>query len=147
MSTQTEFTTWAIVELMGHVRLAGRLSEEERFGAKIGRLDIPTTEKCGCPNAQKTSAETPTVPCERCHGAGYLHAFVTQYFGGSSVYRITVVSEDVARHVARSTQPAPVAPWDFPKQALPAPASGSEVIDADYEIEDDPGTTPADPPF
>ena len=27
-------TVWAIVELMGHVRLAGKLSEIEQFGAK-----------------------------------------------------------------------------------------------------------------
>ena len=32
---------WAIVELMGHLRLAGLLSEEEHFGAKMGRIDIP----------------------------------------------------------------------------------------------------------
>lgn len=28
--------SWAIVELMGHVRIAGRITEEERFGAKLG---------------------------------------------------------------------------------------------------------------
>jgi hypothetical protein len=77
---------WAIVELMGHVRLAGRLTEEEKFGAKMGRLDIPLNE-----------------------------GFITQYFGGGSVYRITFVSEDVARHVAKQEAPAPVSPWDFPK--------------------------------
>lgn len=31
-----KFETWAIVELMGHVKLAGRLTEEERFGTKMG---------------------------------------------------------------------------------------------------------------
>ena len=38
--------TWAIVELMGHVKLAGKLSEEERFGVKMGRLDIPAKVDC-----------------------------------------------------------------------------------------------------
>lgn len=84
---------WAIVELMGHLRLAGKLTEEERFGAKMGRLDIPDGD-----------------------------GFVTRYFGGASVYSITIVSEAVARHVRKSTQPEPVSPWDFPKQ-LPAPAA------------------------
>lgn len=35
------FGTWAILELMGHVKLAGFVTEEELFGGKIGRIDIP----------------------------------------------------------------------------------------------------------
>jgi hypothetical protein len=107
--------TWAIVELMGHVRLAGRLSEEEKFGAKMGRLDIPS------PPAK------PRLDCMACKGTGQVDGmpcpmldcdpqYVTQYFGGGSVYRITIVSEAVARHAAKSTQPEPVQAWDFPKQ-------------------------------
>ena len=41
-----------------------------------------------------------------------------RHFGGGSVYRITAVTEEVARHVAKSSQPAPVSSWDFPKPAL-----------------------------
>lgn len=84
--TATE-ETWAILELMGHVRLAGKISEVERFGSKMGRIDIPDGE-----------------------------GWITQFFGGGSVYRITFVTEAVARHTAKSTAPAPVSPWDFPKQ-------------------------------
>lgn len=80
---------WAVVELMGHVRIAGLLSEEERFGSKVGRIDIPN----------------PT-------GDG----FVTQFFGGGSVYRVTFVSEEAARAVAKSSQPQPVHSWEMPKQ-------------------------------
>ena len=82
---------WCIVELLGHVKLAGKLSEVEKFGVKLGRLDIP-------------------------QGDG----FVTRLFGGSSVYCITPVTEAVARHVVKQITVAPVSPWDFPKQ-LPAP--------------------------
>lgn len=32
---------WAIVEVFGHRRHAGRTREEERFGAKMLRIDIP----------------------------------------------------------------------------------------------------------
>jgi len=94
---------WAIVELMGHVRLAGKLSEEEKFGAKMGRLDIP-------------------------EGDG----FVTQLFGGGSVYRITIVTEAVARKVCDTTHSAPVQPWDFPKQ-LPL----CEGVDTQQSSQDD----------
>lgn len=110
-----EQATWAIVELMGHVRIAGRLTEEEKFGSKLGRLDIPAKDG----------------------------SFVTQMFGGGSVYRITIVTEAVARDVAAKTQPAPVSPWDYPKQ-LPAPTQDvvfQEPIhdshEDDYEDEDD----------
>ncbi|HZZ80967.1 MAG TPA: hypothetical protein VFE62_20870 [Gemmataceae bacterium] len=122
--------TWAIVELMGHVKLAGRLTEEEKFGGKLGRLDIPTTKKCTCPNAARESVEAPTVPCEMCQGSGIVQDFITQYFGGGSVYRISVVSEDVARHVSRQTARAPVSPWDFPKAALPAPKAREDTSKA-----------------
>lgn len=94
---------WAVVELMGHVRIGGRLTEEEKFGAKLGRLDIPT------------------------EGDG----FVTQYFGGGSVYRITLVDEAAARAVAKHAQPAPVHAWELPKQ-LPAP-----IPHAEYDPNDD----------
>jgi hypothetical protein len=126
--------TWAIVELLGHVRLAGKLSEEEKFGAKMGRLDIPTSRPCTCANASKKLVDLPTIPCDKCGGAGFIHKFITQFFGGGSVYRISIVSEDVARHVAATTAPAPVSPWDFPKRALPAPP----VQDYDgYEEDED----------
>ena len=36
-----KFDQWAIVELMGHVKLAGRVTEEKRFGVEMGRIDIP----------------------------------------------------------------------------------------------------------
>lgn len=76
------FETWAVVELMGHVRLAGRLTEENLFGSALGRIDIPV-------------------------GDG-TDEFITQYFGGGSVYRITPVSEEAARQVARHARPAPI---------------------------------------
>lgn len=121
---------WAIVELMGHVRLAGKLTEEEKFGSKMGRLDIPKHEKCCCPNADRASVESPTVECVRCNGAGFFTTFTTQLFGGASVYRITIVTEAVARQVAKQHQPAPVSPWDFPKQ-LAAPVSVGNRGDTD----------------
>ena len=78
-------TIWAIVELMGHVRMAGRVSEEEHFGGKLGRIDIPATDG----------------------------TFVTQFFGAGSVYRVTIVSEDAARVAARGSQIEPVHPWEL----------------------------------
>lgn len=106
---------WAVVELMGHQRTAGKLTEVERFGSKMGRLDIPDGDK-----------------------------FVTTYFGGASVYRITVVTEAVARGVAKNNQPAPVHPWDYPRQIQDAPPAEAVIRrpdrfdeDAEYDDYDD----------
>lgn len=106
---------WAVVELFGHVKLAGRLSEEEKFGAKMGRLDIPRVMP-DCTSCKGTGrVSNPDEWCRYCNG------FATQFFGGGSVYRITVVTEDVARHVAAGNRPQPVSPWDFPKQLAAGP--------------------------
>ena len=122
---------WAIVELMGHVRLAGRLSEEEKFGAKMGRLDIPAGQACSAVSAgwcpihgdcvckdpdDKNDEACPLHSPSSTHGDVQDERFVTQFFGGGSVYRITIVSEHVARHAAKSARHEPVQPWDFPKQ-------------------------------
>lgn len=107
-SSTGEAELWAKVELMGHVTLAGRLSEVERFGTKLGRVDIPTAEG----------------------------GFITQFFGGSSVYRITPVAEAVARDIARRIAPAPVSPWDYPQQ-LPAAALRARPEPDPDEDEDD----------
>lgn len=130
---------WAICELMGHVRLAGRLTEEEKFGTKMGRLDIPTTKPCTCPNAKRTDAMAESIPCPKCHGAGFINSFVSQFFGGSSVYRITIVTEEVARHVCKQASPAPVSPWDFPKQtaATVAAPGGSNPRRPEYDDDRD----------
>lgn len=97
---------WAIVELMGHVRTAGRISEEQRFGGTMGRLDIPTGDASG--------------------------EYVTTYFHASSVYRITFASESAARAVAKQNEPEPVKGWEMP-QLLGKPRETISMLDDDDE--------------
>jgi hypothetical protein len=92
------FDSWAIVELMGHVRMAGRVTEEERFGVKLGRVDVPGIEG----------------------------AFITVYFSGASLYRLTPTTEEIARHVAKGCQPQPVHRWE-----LPEPEQAREILDGE----------------
>lgn len=70
---------FAVVELMGHVRLGGQISEVEFGGSKMIRLDVP----------QK--------------GGGY----ATQLIGGASVYRISFCDDITAFAAAQgeSTRP------------------------------------------
>lgn len=96
----TEFKEWAIVELMGHVRIAGLVTEVEKFGSKLGRVDVPNGD-----------------------------SFTTQFFNGSSVYRLTPTTEEIARAAARSSQPSPVYRWELPKLSDGA----ANAVDAEYE--------------
>jgi hypothetical protein len=106
---QKSFENWAILELLGHVRLAGRVTEESHFGVALGRIDIPTAA-----------------------GDGY----TTQYFGGSSIYRLTPTTEEIARSVAAHSQPRPVQSWELPvRTAITAEQAGPDEPDDDADNE------------
>lgn len=62
--------SWAIVELMGHVALAGRITKPGEYGG-LWQIDIPEGE-----------------------------TFRTEFFGSQAVYRIRMVSEEIARAYA-----------------------------------------------
>ena len=82
----TPAASWAIVELMGHRKLAGLVSEEIRFGAPMCRIDVPAI--------------------------GEVAAF-TQYYGGQAIFSMTPVSEQVARGVAAKLQARAVSVYDL----------------------------------
>lgn len=98
---------WAIVELMGHVKLAGLLTEEMHLGVEMGRIDIPQV------------------------GGGY----VTQFFGGGSVYRITPTTEAVAREVAKRNQPEPVGTWEV-SALLAGPDDDDKEAPACFDLDE-----------
>ncbi len=99
---------WAIVELMGHVRLAGQVSEAEQYGVKMLRVDVPEVE--GLPG-------------------------FTTFKGGSAIYAITPTTEEIARHIVRQMRPAPVSPYDLPPRAALPPESDADLIDEGEEDE------------
>jgi len=99
---------WGILELMGHVRLGGLISEEEKFGVKMGRIDVPVEE-----------------------------SFVTQYFGGSSVYRLTPCTEEVARAVAKHSSVQPIHSYEMPQ--IEAAKRGLTTTADDFDSEPDDG--------
>ena len=103
------FDCWAVLELMGHVRMAGRVTEEQRFGATVGRIDIPDGNR-----------------------------FTTVYFGGSSIYRMTPTTEEIARSVAHQNRPQPVHRWELPNPESPENVKKvANRILVDDEPEDD----------
>jgi hypothetical protein len=113
------FEGWAIVELMGHVRLAGYVTEVELAGAGFLRLEI---------------AE---------HNDGHVvWPAATQFCAPGSVYRITPCTEEAARLVRSHAEP--VTRWEIPKAALAAgPPEGIEDIDA-ADVDEHEDSTPFD---
>ena len=75
------FEGWAVLELMGHRRLGGHVSEATMFGSALCRIDVPEVD--GQPAA-------------------------TQVYSLSAIYCLTPTTEAVARAVARGNRPAPV---------------------------------------
>lgn len=73
---------WAIVEIFGHRRHAGRTREEERFGAKMLRIDIP----------MKGNPEE--------------HGWQTHYYGGSSIFSFSLTDEASVMRANRPYEPA-----------------------------------------
>ena len=99
---ETNFEDWAVLELMGHRRLAGKVTDAVIGGGTFLRIDIP--------------------------GEG--DQWTTQYYSPGAVYCITPTTEDIARAVAKSSQPAPVHRWEL------LPVEGSPEGYPDDDIPD-----------
>jgi hypothetical protein len=110
---QGVFAEWAILELMGHRRLAGRVQEVAVCGQGLLRIDIP--------------CEPP----------------VTQYYGIGSVYCVTPTTEELARAIARNWRPEPVHPYELPPPApvqrdFVRPDFNPYFVDEDEDEEEEP---------
>lgn len=99
VKTDNGFECWAILELFGHVRLAGRVTEAQIGGCSFLRVDVPKED-------------------------GSID--FTRYLGNGSIYSMTPVSEEVARRVGNGSAQAPIKPWEMPRTAL---TSGPEIDD------------------
>jgi hypothetical protein len=104
------FEGWAILELMGHRRIAGRVSEATIGGGSFIRIDVPADE------------DRP--------GA-------TQFYAPGAVYAITPTTEDVARRVACRSRPEPVQEWELPKQLPPSQQTVEVDVDDLGDPDDD----------
>ena len=83
-SVDDKFAGWVILELMGHRRLTGYLTEQEIAGRPFLRIDVP--------------ADPPA----------------TQFYGAEAVYCITPTTEEMARAAAKLGRVAPIQRWELP---------------------------------
>lgn len=107
------FKQWAILELMGHRRLAGLVCEQEIAGKGFLRIDVPD-------------------------GEGWA---ASQFYNPASVYCLTPVSETLARAVAKHSRPEPAHRWELPAPSTDARPgrsdSGAEGDGGDADRDED----------
>lgn len=109
MSEQDKgYEGFAILELMGHRRLVGRLSEATIAGAAFIRIDVPDAE----------GLET------------------TQFYAPSAVYAITPTTEDVVRRAAKTNSVQPISPYEL-RERTPVLTIGRPARDDDEEDDED----------
>lgn len=102
------FEGWAILELMGHRRLAGYVREQNVAGAGFLRIDVPDP---------KEDAERPFS--------------ATQLYAPGAIYCITPTTEDIACRLARANQPAPVSRWELPAADREEPETPTDAEEVD----------------
>jgi hypothetical protein len=118
MSENTQFKTWAIVELMGHTVLAGYVSEETIAGNAMLRIDVPQVK--------------------------HQDAF-TKFVSPGALYGISPCSEETAKARAESLRATPFSAWDVRSQILQSLKSEGRLLenkpesqpeDSDYSHEE-----------
>ena len=113
MDVSEKFESWAIVELFGHNRIAGKCSEQNVAGANMLRIDVPESE----------------------NNPGF-----SRLLGHAAIYAINPVTEEVAKHWAKMLQCAPLTAWDVRsfmeknKLALNEPDNDNEDIDESNSV-------------
>lgn len=83
---QERFEAWGLLELFGHQRLAGRLTDQAIGGCHFIRIDVPEVDG----------------------QAGY-----TRFFTNGAIYGITVTTEDVARRMAAALRAKPIQAYEL----------------------------------
>lgn len=109
MDIKTEkFSEFAIVEMMGHRKIAGKVTESEIGGSTLLRVDVLNGEG-------KTDR--------------------TEYIGVGSIYCLTVVSEEVAIAVAKNYTPKPSFAYNLDTSVKALESGDDNYEDGDFEEE------------
>lgn len=104
-----KFEAWGIVELMGHSRAAGRLTEQVIGGANMLRVDVPNGE-----------------------------SFRTAFYGASAIYALHVTDEAAARAAATNIGTRPPYAYELRSALQPQLTSPAQPEEEEPEDERDP---------
>jgi hypothetical protein len=100
---------WAVLELMGHRRLVGRLSEATIAGAAFIRIDLTDAD----------GSQT------------------TQFYAPSAVYAITPTTEEIAKRAAATNSVAPIQAWELRERPPVLKALLADDLDEDENLLND----------
>jgi len=101
MSNEEKFDCYAIVDVMGHQRYIGRVTEQVIAGTGFVRIDVPP------------------VACE----GRQLKPGWTKLVGTGSIYAISPITEELAMRMVADRDDAPISPYDLPsptREKIPA---------------------------
>lgn len=116
MSTSTEDSPpeigWAILELMGHRKLAGFVSD----GGGLLRITVYLAD-----------------PSDDPEDSG-LKPIATQWYGRAAIYCITATTKETCLGLAERYQPEPITRWELPERT--GVGAGPEPPDAE-PVDDD----------
>ena len=122
-----KFEGWAIVEMLGHKKIAGYLSEQAIGGGAMLRIDVPETKSGTVPSRWDSDSGPDTAPYSKFVGIG-------------SIYAITPCTEEFARKAARVIErhnsPTPV-DIPTPPQLAAGGAVEAELVPAGHDDDDD----------
>lgn len=100
MSDEQKFESWGLLELFGHQRIAGKLSEETIGGCHFIRIDVPEIPGTEAHGSYPAYPSTPAY---------------TRFFTQGAIYSMTPTSEVVARKMAASLRSVPVQAYEIPR--------------------------------
>lgn len=131
MEQQQKFEQWCIVELFGHTKLAGLVSEQSIGGAMFVRVDVPEVQR------EASSGKIVNGQYEEQKYTETIAQF-TRFFGANAIYSITPTSEAIARAMAQRIATRPVAAFELPQlKALNAPAEHEAPPNGDEDERDE----------
>jgi hypothetical protein len=79
---ESKFDQWGVVEVMGHKKFAGHITEQVIAGSALVRVDVPEVVAVDYNRVERT------------------YAPFTKLIGVGSVYAITPTTEEIARRMA-----------------------------------------------
>ena len=88
--TPEKFDCWCVVELFGHQKIVGRVSEATLAGGAFLRVDVPAVME---------------------------NKAFTRFFGPGAIYSINPVEETIALELIRQYRNEPVSRFDLPRLA------------------------------
>lgn len=102
---------WMLVELLGHNKIAGFVTEEQKFGQVLLRIEIPTCFEDG------------------------LVTYTTQFYGTHALYCATPINKNDAILLSKELRPTPFSKFDLHRESkinLDDYLEGSEGRDSPF---------------